>query len=134
VSLPASSALTDLTGRGASLASVGAMALVGVIDLTDGRLGLITSIGFVGVSVAVALAVHRHHLLTAAVLPPVLLLATFVTVALVAPQAVQVPGMAPDISWVGRAIAGVVDRGITLTVGYGLALAIIALRVASKPR
>jgi hypothetical protein len=133
VSLPASSALTDLTGRGATVASAGAMAVVGAIDLGDGQLGPIVSIGFVGVSVAVALAVHRRYLLTAAVLPPVLLLSTFLAVALVAPHAVQVPGMAPDISWAGRAIAGVVDRGITLTVGYGLALATIALRVASRP-
>lgn len=131
IGLPARAAQLDLTGRGAVFASAGAMTLVSAIDLIDGRLGPILSAGFVIVALTIGLAVDRRDLLTAALLPPLLLLVTFMVIALIDPRSIDVPGMAPDINWVGRAISGVVDRGVALIVGYGLALAVIALRIAS---
>lgn len=130
--LPARTALLDLTGRGATVVAGVAMALVSAIDLIDGRLGPILSAGFVMVAVMVALSVHERYFWTAAVTPPLLLLATFLGIALIAPQSIQLAGLAPDVHWAGRAISGVVDRGVTLIVGYGLVLALIALRVASR--
>lgn len=99
------------------------------LDLMDGRLGLLFSVGFVLISVTVPLAVDVRSLFPAGVLPPALLIGSLLLVCMFASSAIQVDGLAKDAGVVARLIAAVIDRGLTLVVGHGLALGIIALRI-----
>lgn len=115
------------------VASCVAMAAVVLLDLTDGRLGLLYSVGFVLVVITAPLSVDVRGLFPTGVLPPVLLIGSLLAVCLLAPDAIQVGGMAKDASTVARLIAGTIDHGLTLVVGHVLALAIIALRIIGAP-
>jgi hypothetical protein len=131
---PAAMARRDPTARQAISAACLAMAVVTGLDLADGRLGPLFSIGFVLVAVTVPVAVDVRSLFPAGVLPPALLLGALLAVCLVAPSAIQVDGLAKDAGTIARFIAGVIDRGLTLVIGHGLALGIIALRILADRR
>ena len=105
------------------------MAVVIGLDLTDGRLGLLFSVGFVLIAVTVPLAVDVRSLFPAGVLPPALLIGSLLLVCIFDSAAIHVDGLAKDASLVGRFIATVIDHGLTLVIGHGLALGIIALRI-----
>lgn len=126
---PAAMAQRDLGARQAVVAACLAMAAVIGLDLTDGRLGLLFSVGFVLIAVTVPLAVDVRSLFPAGVLPPALLLGSLLLVCLFASSAIRVDGLAKDASSLGRFIATVIDHVPTLVIGHGLALGIIALRI-----
>lgn len=106
---------------------------VTALDLADGRLGLLFSIGFVLAVVTAPLSVDVRSLLTTGVMPPVLLIGSLAIVALFFPDAVVVDGLPAEAGALARTIAAVIDHGITLVVGHVLALAGIVVRVATAP-
>ncbi len=124
---------TDLGARPAIVGAIVATAVVTGLDLGDGRLGFIYSLGFVLIVVTVALAVDLDSLFQAGVLPPLLLIGTLGVVAMFWPDAIHVNGMADDAGFIARLIAATIDHGKTIVVGHGLALALIALRIATAP-
>lgn len=121
-------ARSDLTGSGAVTAAVAAMAIVCALDLTDGRLGAAFSVGFILIVVTVPFAVAQRSVVVAGVLPPVLMIVALFAVVLIEPSAVSVSGLADDAGTFSRTLAAVLDHGLTLVVGHGLALAAIVLR------
>jgi hypothetical protein len=126
---PAALARRDPSARQAITAACLAMALVIGLDLVDGRLGLLFSVGFVLIAITVPLAVDVRSLLPAGVLPPALLIGSLLLVCVFVSSAIHVDGLARDASVVARLIAAVIDHGMTLAVGHGIALGIIALRI-----
>ena len=130
---PAAWARRDLTARQAINIACVAMALVTALDLSDGRLGFLFSLGFVLVVITVAMSVELDSLFQSGVLPPALLIGSLFVVALLWPAAIHVHGLSADAGLFGRLIAGVIDRGATLIVGHGLVLVIIGLRIFGAP-
>lgn len=110
-----------------------ALAVVTTLDLLDGQLGTLFSVGFVLIAATMPLAVDVHHLLPSGVLPPVLLVTSIAAVSLVASDAIVVEGMPADVGWAGRTLAGTVDHGVTLLIGHGLALVAVIARVLTDP-
>lgn len=131
---PRTAAGRDLTARQAIIGACIAMTLITAIDLADGSLDLLFSVGFVLIVITVPLAVDMRGLFPAGVLPPLLLIVALLAVCVVAPSAIQVDGMAKDASTVARLIASTLDHGLTLLVGQVIALALIALRLVTAPR
>ncbi len=119
----------DPSARQAIVVACVSMAVVIGLDLMDGRLGLLFSVGFVLIAVTVPLAVDTRSLFPAGVLPPALLIGSLLVVCLFASSAIHIDGLAKDATLVGRFIATVIDHGLTLVIGHGLALGIIALRI-----
>ncbi len=109
------------------------LAAVTALDLADGRLGFLYSLGFVLAVITAPLCVDVRSLLTAGVMPPVLLIGSLWIIALFFPDAIVVDGLPPDAGALTRTIAGVVDHGITLVVGHILAMVGIVARVATAP-
>lgn len=130
---PARLAGTDLGGRQAIWLGFAAMAVVTALDLIDGRLSILFSLGFVLVVLTLPMAVHVGGLFPTGVLPPVLLVATLTVVAIFWPEAIVVDGMPADTGSAGRVLAGTIDRGVTLMVGHGLAIVVIVLRILTAP-
>lgn len=130
---PARMARHDLTARHAIVAACLAMTAIVLLDLMDGRLGLLYSVGFVLIVATVPLSVDVRNLFPTGVLPPLMLIGSLLAVCVVDPSAIQVTGLAADASLVARMIAGTIDHGMTLFVGHGLALAIITLRILADP-
>lgn len=130
---PAAWAQHDLSARQAIWCAVGAMTLVTMLDLLDGRLGLLFSVGFILIAGTASLSVDLDSLFPTGVLPPVLLFGTLWLVAVVSPSAIQVDGLAATAGVMARLIAGVIDHGMTLVIGHGLALGIIVLRILTAP-
>src|SRR5437773_772516 len=130
---PARLARHDLTARQAIVAACVAMVALLCLDLMDGRLGLLYSVGFVLIVVTVPLAVDVRSLLPAGVLPPALLIGSLLVVCLVDPTAIQTGALADDTSRFARMIAGTIDHGMTLVIGHVAAMGIIALRILSDP-
>lgn len=126
---PTALAHRDLSARQAIIAACLAMAAVTALNLATGPLDLLFSIGFILVVITVPMAVDIDGLFPAGVLPPLLLLGSLLAVCFVEPSAIQVDGMAKDAGTIARLIAGTIDHGVTLLIGHGLALGIIALRI-----
>jgi hypothetical protein len=119
----------DLSARQAIVASCAAMTAIVLLDLVDGRLDLLFSVGFVLIAVTAPLSVGVRHMFPTGVLAPVLFLVSLLLVCLFAPSAIRVEGMAPDAGTLARLIAATLDHGTTLIVGCVLALGLIALRI-----
>lgn len=130
---PARLASTDLSARQMIWLACLALAVVTALDLLDGQLGLLFSVGFVLVAATMPLAVDVRQLLPSGVLPPVLLVATIAIVSLLAPDAITVEGMPADVGWSGRTLAGTVDHGVTLMIGHGLAIVAVVTRILTDP-
>jgi len=122
----------DLSARGVVVGSAAAMAVVIALDLLDGHLGLLFSLGFVLVVATAPLSVVSHSLFTTAVLPPVLLVASLAVVAVVARSAIEVDGLPDSAGAMGTLLGGVIDRGVVLLVGEALALLAVGLRLAAR--
>ena len=128
-------ARSDMTARQAIVAACVAMTAIVLLDLVDGRLDLLYSVGFVLIAVTPPMAVGVRNLFPTGVLPPVLFIVSLLLVCLFEPSAIRVEGMAPDAGTLARLIAATLDHGMTLFVGCGLALAIIAARILTdEPR
>ncbi len=130
---PAGLARHDLSPRGVVVLACVSLAAVTALDLRDGRLGFLFSLGFVLAVATAPLAADVRALLTTGVMPPVLLIGALAAVAVVAPDAIAVDGLHADAGTFGHTLAAVIDHGITLVVGHTLALAGIAVRVATAP-
>lgn len=130
---PARMARHDLSARQAIVSASVSMVAIVALDLLDGTLGPLYSVGFVLIVVTVPLSVDVRALFPAGVLPPILLLASLLVVCLVDPAAIQIDGLAKDPTLVGRLIASVIDHGVTLVIGHGLALGVIGLRIITAP-
>jgi hypothetical protein len=126
---PTRTARIDPSARGAIVCACVSMAMIVGLDLVDGRLDLLYSIGFALIVVTAPLAVNVRNLFPTGVLPPLLMVVSLFAVCLVEPSAIQVEGMAPDAGTVARLIAATLDHGWTLVTGQALTLAVIALRV-----
>lgn len=123
----------DLTARQAITAACVAMGAIVLLDLMDDRLGLLYSVGFVLIVITVPLSVDVRALFPAGLFPPVLLIVSLLLVCQFEPSAIRVEGMAKDAGTIARLIAATIDHGVTLVVGHGLALGIIALRIVGSP-
>lgn len=123
----------DLNARQAILIAWLAMSVVTGLDLADGRLGFVFSLGFVLIVVTVALGVDIDSLLQAGVFPPMLLIGSLAIIAMFWSDAIQVNGMAQGAGFIARLIAAMIDHGKTLVIGHGLALGLIALRIMTAP-
>lgn len=130
---PVAMARRDLTASGGIVLACGSLAAVTALDLIDGRLGFLFSLGFVLAVATAPLSVDVRALLTTGVMPPVLLIGALFTVAIIAPQTIVVEGLPADAGTFGRTVAAVIDHGVTLVVGHVLALAGIGVRVATAP-
>ena len=125
---PAALAQRDLTLVGAACGAAILIGAASLLDLSDGRVGVVTSIGVALASLTVPLAVAPHQLWNTLFAPPVLLIGTLVVVAVVAPGAIAPEGMPESAGRAGRVLAGTVASGVTLAVAEVLALAAIGLR------
>ncbi|WP_229051490.1 hypothetical protein [Aeromicrobium sp. Leaf350] len=125
---PAALAQRDLTLAGAACGAALLIGAAALLDLADGRLGVVTSVAVVMASLTVPLAVAPHQLWNTLFAPPVLLVGTLVVVAMVAPGAIAPDGMPESAGRAGRVLAGTVSNGITLALAEVLALAAIGLR------
>jgi hypothetical protein len=130
---PAALARRDLSARQAIVAACAAMSLVTLLDLTDGRLGLLFSVGFVLIAATVPLSVDVRGLFPTGVLPPALLIGSLLIVSMFWPSAIHVDGLSADAGTMGRFIAAIIDQGLTLVIGHGLAIVVIALRILTAP-
>jgi predicted neutral ceramidase superfamily lipid hydrolase len=130
---PARSARHDLSARQAIVCACLAMTAIVLLDLVDGRLDLLYSVGFVLIVVTAPLAVGVRTLFPTGVLPAALLVGSLLLVCLFEPSAIQVSGMQKDAGTIARLIAATIDHGMTLVIGQVLALAVIALRILSDP-
>ena len=130
---PGALARRDLSAQRAIVVASVALAAVTALDLADGRLGFLFSLGFVLAVVTAPLSVDVRSLLPTGVMPPVLLIGSLWVVALFFPDAIVIDGLPSDAGAFARTIAAVIDHGITLVVGHVLALAGIAVRVATAP-
>jgi hypothetical protein len=130
---PVALARRDLSAQRAVTLACGSLAAVTALDLLDGRLGFLFSLGFVLAVATAPLSVDVRSLLTTGVMPPVLLIGSLFLVAVIVPDAIVVDGLAADAGSLARTLAAVIDHGITLVVGHVLALAGIGIRVALAP-
>jgi hypothetical protein len=118
----------DVTGRALVIAAALAMGLVCALDLTDGHLGAAFTVGFILIVVTAPMAVELRSVVVAGVLPPGLLVLALFAVVLLEPSAVSTAGLPHGAGTLARTIAAILDHGVTLVVGHGLALAAIVLR------
>ncbi|UYM06241.1 DUF6542 domain-containing protein [Solicola gregarius] len=126
-------AARDLSGAQICAGAAAAMAAVTAVSIgLTGELGIFFGGCFVLVSVSSALAADIRSLFTPGVLPPLLLVSVLVTVAVVAPQAIDAPGLAESAGVTQRTIAGVVQHATALIVGHLLALGTVAYRIVNS--
>jgi hypothetical protein len=105
-------------------ATVALVAAVAGSLLVGTRIGLLFDLAFVVVCVGAALAVRPRDFFSVGVMPPLLLAATVTVLAVVDPATVARAGDA-----VAQAVvSGLAHHAIALVIGYGLTLAVLALR------
>lgn len=92
--------------------------------LLDDRIALGFDIAFVVICVAAALWVHPDDFFTVGVMPPLLLATTVLLLAVVDRGAVARPGD----HLLQAVVSGLAHHAIALSIGYGLTLAVLALR------
>jgi hypothetical protein len=98
---------------------------VAVVDVATGvRVGLLFDLCFVGVCVALALAVRPDDFFVVGVLPPLLMGGLFVLLGSSTPAAIG----QPDDGLVQATISGLSHHSGALLVGYALCLAVLFVR------
>ncbi|WP_157544945.1 DUF6542 domain-containing protein [Nocardioides halotolerans] len=98
---------------------------VAVLDLgIGGRVGLLFDLAFVAVCVALALLVRPQDFFTVGVLPPLIMLAVFVLVAISQPVAIA----SDDDGLVRTVVTGLSHHAVALGVGYAACLLCLAVR------
>ena len=114
--------------RPGTLVVVGSAAVLTLAILAElllgGRLGLLFDGVLVIVCVAAALAVRPKDFFTVGVLPPLLLGAAVLLLGIVARGAVA----RPEDALVQAFVSGLAHHAVALSIGYGLTLAVLALR------
>jgi hypothetical protein len=115
---------------GRQVVALGLAALLTVVVVNValvGELSLFFDLCFVVLCLALALAVRARDFFTVGVLPPLMMLGTFVLLALVAPGAV-----AESRDGVVQAtVSGLAHHSGALVAGYALCLATLAIRTRS---
>ena len=101
-----------------------ALTVVSIDVLVGGGVGWFFDLAFVGVCVAVALLVRPEDFFTVGVLPPLIMLAVVVLVAVSRPLAIADPGDAVPQA----VVSGLSAHAVALGVGYGLCLLCLAVR------
>jgi len=117
-------------GRLVAYGAVAAALVVVLLSLVGAdRVGLFYDLTFVLVSVTAALAIRPTEFFVAGVLPPLLMAGTMLALAIIDRSAVA----DSDDGLVQAVVSGLAHHATSLVVGYGLALAVLALRqVAMK--
>ena len=112
---------------GRQMVALGLAAALSVVAidlvLTD-RVSVLFDLAFVALSVALALRVHPRDFFTVGVLPPLVMVAVFLLLALTRPDAVG----HPEDGVVQALVSGLSAHSIALVLGYGLCLACLAVR------
>lgn len=107
---------------------------VGLSLYTAGTLNWVFAAGFIAICATLPLAATREALLTSVVLPPLLLAAVAVAVAIWIPGAIDVAGLSESAGTTQRSIAAFADHGSTLGIGCAVALLAAGLRLAGLKR
>jgi ABC-type uncharacterized transport system permease subunit len=113
--------------RGHQVVALGLALVLTVVALDVslvGRVGAFFDIGFVIVCVTVALLVRSEDFFTVGVLPPLVMLAAFVLLAVSRPAALA----GPHAGVVRAVLIGLSHHAVALGVGYGLCLTCLAVR------
>ena len=131
---PASLAALDLSGRQAVGLACASMAAVTFVDIAvNQRIGLLFGASFVLIVITIPLTTNIGELFVPAILPPLLLIGAITGLAIVAPSAIQVDGLADSAGALQRIIAGTIGQAAALVVGHLLALGVIGLRILTAP-
>ncbi|WP_246081889.1 DUF6542 domain-containing protein [Nocardioides litoris] len=128
MSLPAARTLWEEgheSGREVVALGVALALTVAAVDLllTD-RLGFLFDLGFVALCVALALAVRTEDFFTVGVLPPLLMLTTFLLLAMSRAEAIT---RTDEGTW-SAVLAGLGRHSLTLVLSYALVLAVLVVR------
>lgn len=117
-------------GRLVAYAASAAALVVVLLNLVGAdQVGLFYDLSFVLISVAAALAIRPTEFFVAGVLPPLLMAGAMIALGIVDRSAVA----DSDDGLVQAVVSGLAHHATALVVGYGLALAVLALRqVAMK--
>lgn len=105
------------------LAAFVALAAIVILDLVDGRVGLLFSLGFIMTAVTAPLAVHVDGMRPLLALPPVLLVVMLLAISVVRPEALPISGLPDSASWFARTLSAFVKHGVVLAIAYALAVA-----------
>lgn len=89
------------------------------------HVGVIYDVGFVALCVALALAVRPRDFFTVGVLPPLLMLTTFLLLAMSRSEAIA----RPEDGLVQAVVSGLSHHSLGLVVGYLLCLAVLLVRI-----
>lgn len=92
--------------------------------LVTGRVGVLFDLAFAGLCVALALAVRPRDFFTVGVLPPLLMLSTFLLLAMSRAEAIA----KPDDGLVQAVVSGLSHHSVGLAVSYALALGVLFVR------
>lgn len=112
-------------GRLVACAASAAALVVVLLNLVGAdQVGLFYDLSFVVIAVVAALAIRPTEFFVAGVLPPLLMAGTMLALAVVDRSAVA----DPDDGLVQAVVSGLAHHATALVVGYGLALAVLALR------
>lgn len=129
MSLPASRTVWEEgheSGREMVALGVALALTAAALDLVvTGQVGVLFDLGFVLLSVGLALAVHPRDFFTVGVLPPLLMLVTFVLLALTRSGAIARPGD----SAVQAVVSGLSHHSLALVLAYLLCLGVLFVRV-----
>ena len=101
-----------------------ALLVVTLVSTMFGHIGLFFDVAFVLICLGAALWVHPRDFFGVGVLPPLLLGFTVVVLAFVDRAAVARPGD----TLVQAVVSGLAHHALALVIGYGLTLAVLALR------
>lgn len=118
----------DLNARHSVLFAVCAMTGVSTLDLVDGSLGIVFDIGFVLTVFMIALWTEQSSLLVPAILPPFLLVAAIVIIAVITPSAIDTSTSGSDPVVLQRVLVAILNHATALVIGHSGALIIIAGR------
>lgn len=112
------------------LAAFVAMLVAAAIEIVlRDAVGMVVGVMLVLACTAVALMIRAGDLFTAGVLPPLLLVAALVVVAVVHPAGIEVSRLQPDAGVAQTVIAGFVALARWLVAAHALALVLVALRL-----
>ncbi|MDQ3307461.1 MAG: hypothetical protein M3393_05050 [Actinomycetota bacterium] len=107
------------------------IAAVLVTLLLSPKLNLVFDVAFVAICVAAAFGVRPRDFFVVGVLPPLLMFGTALMLALLARGVIA----EPDDGLIQASVSGLAHHAGALVVGYGLTLAVLALRqMASQQR
>jgi hypothetical protein len=128
VSLPGTRTLWEEghePGREVAALGVALALTAAALDLLlTGRVGVLFDLGFVALCVGLALAVRLPDFFTVGVLPPLLMLSTFLLLAMSRAESIA----QPDDGLLQAVVSGLSHHSVALVLGYVLALGVLAVR------